>query len=325
MSPEKLKGNIEKRMERVKTYHLKMEMEIFSPEALQVYSIEQWFQSPGKYRLEMSGGEARQVIISSGEDIWIYHPELKDYYRISEPLKEESHTPFLLSGFWNNLLNARELTIIGEERHDNSNFYILEVIPQEQTSHWFKEIIWLEKKKLVPFLIEVYDDQGSQVSEFRYQEIVINNDISPELFESDFSWEEAQAQCQALSLTMEEVREAVDFPLKLPSYLPSGVQLDLITMSEEPGCRSVIFHYRGLSQFSLIQNGPVNREGELVETAAGVNAVGAERVSVGDDYGFIREDQGINTLFWQFQEQIYIITGELEPVQMVKVASSLCD
>ncbi len=323
MSPEKLAGNIEKRMDRVNTYHLKMDMEIFSSEAPRVYSIEQWFQSPDQYRMEMIGGEARQVIISSGEDTWIYHPELKDYYRISGSLQEESHTPFLLSEFWENLLNARELNIVGEERHENNSFYILEVIPREQTSHWFRETIWLEKKKLVPFMIEVYDDQGSQVSEFRYKEIVINEDINPELFESDFSWEEASVHCQALSFTLEEVSETVDFTLKQPSYLPSGTQFDLITIYEEPCHRSVIFHYRGSTQFSLIQKGPLNQEEELAETAAGVDAVGAQRVLLGEDYGFIREDQGINTIFWQSQEQKYIITGELDSEQMVKVASSL--
>ncbi|MDO9574342.1 MAG: outer membrane lipoprotein-sorting protein, partial [Candidatus Contubernalis sp.] len=221
------------------------------------------------------------------------------------------------------LLNARELNIVGEEKHENNSFYILEVIPREQTSHWFRETIWLEKKKLVPFMIEVYDDQGSQVSEFRYKEIVINEDINPELFESDFSWEEASVHCQALSFTLEEVSEAVDFTLKQPSYLPSGTKLDLITIYEEPCHRSVIFHYRGPSvQFSLIQKGLVNME-ELAETAAGMDAVGAQRVPLGEDYGFIREDQGINTIFWQFQEQKYIITGELDSEQMVKVASSL--
>lgn len=325
MSPERLAGNLEKRMGRVNTYQVKMEMEIVSTEAPRVYFLEQWFQSPDLYRLEMTGGDARQVIIGSGGNTWIYHPELKDYYKISSPHQEESQNPFLLSGFWENLIHARELNITGEETHGNNNFYLLEVIPKEQTPQWFREKIWLEKKKLVPFIIEVYDDQGSLRTVFRYQEIILNEEIDPELFESDFSWEEASAECQVLSLTLKEAKDAVDFPLQIPSYLPSGMELNLITLAEEPGHRSVIFHYRGSGQFSLIQQG-LGREEEPVAAGAasnGVNIVGARRVPLGEEHGFIREDGGITTLFWYTTEKKYIITGELEREQMIKVASSL--
>ncbi len=325
MSSERLARNIEKRMERVKTYQVKMEMEMFSSESPRVYFLEQWFQSPDLYRLELTGDQARQVIIGSGEDTWIYHPELKDYYKISSPQQEESQNPFLLSGFWENLIQARELNITGEETHDNNDFYILEVTPKEQTPQWHREKIWLEKKKLVPFIIEVYDDQGNLKTVFRYKEIVLNEEIHPELFESDFPWEEASAECQVLSLTLKEVKEAVDFPLRLPSYLPPGAELNLITMNEEPGHRAVIFHYQGLEQFSLIQQeqGVEEKPVAFGDAANGAVAPGAKRVPLGEEQGIIQDDGEITTLYWYTAGKKYIITGELEPEQMVKVASSL--
>ena len=325
MSSERLARNIEKRMERVKTYQVKMEMEMFSSESPRVYFLEQWFQSPDLYRLELTGDQARQVIIGSGEDTWIYHPELKDYYKISSPQQEESQNPFLLSGFWENLIQARELNITGEETHDNNDFYILEVTPKEQTPQWHREKIWLEKKKLVPFIIEVYDDQGNLKTVFRYKEIVLNEEIHPELFESDFPWEEASAECQVLSLTLKEVKEAVDFTLRLPSYLPPGAELNLITMNEEPGHRAVIFHYQGLEQFSLIQQeqGVEEKPVAFGDAANGAVAPGAKRVPLGEEQGIIQDDGEITTLYWYTAGKKYIITGELEPEQMVKVASSL--
>ena len=325
MSPERLAGSIEKRMGRVKTYQVKMEMEIISPEASRVYILEQWYQSPDRYRLELTGGEARQVIIGSGEDTWIYHPELKDYYKISSSQEEGSHNPYLLSGFWENLIHARELNITGEESHDGKNFYILEVTPGAQTAQWYREKIWLEKKKLVPFIIEVYDDSESLRTVFRYKEISLNEEIDPELFKTDFPWEEASPKCEALSLTLKEARDAVEFPLQVPSYLPSGAEMHLITLAQEPHHQAIIFHYRGSpsGQFSLIQQGE-GLEPAASDAANGVNAAGAKKIPLREKYGFIREDDsGINTLFWYTGGKKYIITGELEREQMVKVASSL--
>ncbi len=318
MSPEKLTRQVERKMGKVKTYHLKAEAEIFSGEASQVYQLEQWFEEPDSYRLEIKDEDSKQILISTGGETWIYHSELEDYYKLSGTDEEETDPPYLLSTFWKNLIKAGKIEILGKENIPQGNVYVLEVIPQIQEVRWYTEKVWLDQKEFIPWLIEVYDDQGNKKSVFRYEEVTLNEEVDSDLFITEYSQKEAFPECEVAALSLEEARENFPFPTLIPAFLPDGAHLKVVALNEEPSFTSLIINYQGPRPFSIIQQALSGPEEEIVEA-------GSAGISIGNIYVYFREDLGINTLYWSSGAVRYFITGELEIEHMLEVAASMIE
>ncbi len=320
MTPDRIAHRIESKMEEIKSYHITGEVEIITPDTTQVYFLEQWFKEPDNYRLEMEGEDTSQVLVSAEGETWVYHPELEDYYRLSNYKEEVSSPPFILSDFWNNMLDAADIKILEEEKIQGESIYVLKVTPLDQDPHWHREKVWLDKKKLIPRVIEVYDDQDILRRIFRYQEVSFNQEIKDEVFCTNFPFKEASSECQAVQLSLEEAEDEFPFPILIPSFLPEGTELNLITLNQEQLFKAVILNYQGAEQFSIIQEA-LPESGEEVEEVE--VHTGSEKIPLGNRYGYYREDKGVNTLFWQSEEIRYIITGDLGMEKMVKVALSM--
>lgn len=172
-------------MEDTNSYHVKGKAEVITPDLVRVYYLEQWFKKPDLYRLDMESEGARQVIMGKGEEVWVYHPELEDFHRINSQEGEENSLPYFLTFFWNSLITAREVEILGVEEFTQGPAYELMIIPRKEDPHWSLEKVWLGKRDLMPYLVEVYDNQGNLRKTFAFEEISLDRDIDPKIFHQD--------------------------------------------------------------------------------------------------------------------------------------------
>ncbi len=335
MTPDKIIHRIEGKMEEIKSYHITGEVEIITPHTTRVYYLEQWFEEPDNYRLEMKGENTSQVLISTEGETWIYHPELEDYYRLSnhnDYNEEEGGPPFLLTDIWNNIVTAGEIEILEEKKIQGETTCVLKVTPRDRDPLWYREIIWLDKKKLTPRVVEVYDDQDNLRRILRYRDVSINKDIEPEVFSTNFPLKESLPECQVVQLSLEEAEEEFPYPILIPSFIPRGTGLSLVTLIKEitaPFFKSVILNYQGDEQFSVIQevikDSGKDNNGEEKEVAGAPREAhrGSKKIPLKNSYGYFREDNGVNTLYWMSPDIRYTITGDLEMKKMIEVALSM--
>lgn len=318
-------------MGKVKSYHIKAESKIFSGESSQVYQVEQWYQEPDSYRLEIKDEDSEQILISTGGETWIYHSEMEDYYSLNSTDEDETQPPYLLTVFWENLINAAEIEILGKENISQGKVYLLRVTPGVQEVHWHTEKVWLDDKNFIPWKVEVYDDQGSPRLVFQYEEAVLNQEVDSGLFIVERSQKEAVTQCEATNLSLDEAREKFPYPVLLPVFLPEGADLKLVTVNQEPSFISLILNYRGPKPFSIVQQALFRREEKTVEAGSDVydgsevskGLQGTEELKIGNISVYFREDPGVKTLYWSSEEVRYFITGEIEMEQMLELAASM--
>lgn len=186
MTPEKLARKVAGKMNALHSYHVKGRAEVITPDLVRVYYLEQWFKEPDLYRLDIKSEEgAKQVILGRGERVWVYHPELEDFYEINNQEGEENLLPFFLNFFWNSLITGQEVEILGVEELSRGSAYKLRIIPQRADPHWSMEKIWIGKRDLIPYLAEIYDDQGNLRKTFDFEEITLDINIGPEIFKGD--------------------------------------------------------------------------------------------------------------------------------------------
>ncbi len=187
MDGEKIVARALRNGTRLNSYYSSIEMSPAGNEA-QRYFVQTWFLAPARYRVEVfttyiGEGPPAQVFISDGERRWIYSPEVKDYYQLN-PLSNGnlSASPFLLTSFLEQLAKAREVELLGIEKHDKRTYYLLKVFPEAVSRGYAWEKVWLEKRSLLPVKIQVYDEQDHLYQTITFKKIDLNPNLNEDTF-----------------------------------------------------------------------------------------------------------------------------------------------
>lgn len=185
-SVENLLERTEKKASRIKSYYVEMNVSLQDNEESLLYRVRQWYRHPDAFRIEIedtgeSGPISKQVFISDGLKTYIFNPDLEDFYQVHD--HEEMPSPFLLEGVWNILLGASRVDLLRVEKLDRYNYYVLDISPGQVHRSYARQIIWLEKKSLLPARVEIYDGRGNLVQVLTFDKIQTNLSLEAELFE----------------------------------------------------------------------------------------------------------------------------------------------
>ena len=177
-----------KKEKNISSYHLVLEMESNQGKETRKDFVQVWCRSPHFFRVEFypaapeNKQQPDQVIVSDGAKIWLYSPEMGDYFPLSSGFQELTPTPFLLNTFLNGLAKSRESEFLGIEKKERNVYYLLRTIPPVSRRDHAYEEIWLEKRTLLPVQIIFYDQQDQVQQRFLFHKTILNGEIPEELF-----------------------------------------------------------------------------------------------------------------------------------------------
>lgn len=178
-----------KQGKKITSYHLILEMEFNLENETREHFAQVWYRCPHFFRVEIFPGhpedddaEPDQVIVSDGEEMWLFSPEIGDHFILSPSIQELAPTPFLLNTFLNGLARSRESELLGTEKKERHVYYMLRVIPPVPREDHAYEEIWLERRTLLPVQILIYDQQDKLKQRVLFHKTILNADIPEELF-----------------------------------------------------------------------------------------------------------------------------------------------
>ena len=148
-------------------------------------------ESPHFFRVEFfscypeKGAQPNQVIVSDGNKICLFSPEMGDYFALNPSFERIAPTPFLLNTFYSGLAKSQESEFLGIEKKEKNVYYLLRIVPPVPQKDRAYEEIWLERRTLLPVQILTYDEQEQVQQRVLFHKTVLNTVISEELFKID--------------------------------------------------------------------------------------------------------------------------------------------
>jgi outer membrane lipoprotein-sorting protein len=314
MTPERLLKSVEKKSSRLKGYYAELDAVVYSTEGEQKYTVRQWVDLPSRWRIEVDFASEQQVFICDGEQVWVYQPGLKEYYRFAANRAGEVPPPFLLLSYLEEILKTQSLKLHGVEKKGRFNCYL---VSHDGPGSGETTSIYLERKHLFPIFVETHYDK-KLINRLSCTHLVLNPATEAELFKFEAPADaEVSAHCLTMPLSLEEARNEWPLPLFVPRYLPPGARLFSVTRSVDEEREQLILIYDGVKGFVLVQkettNNPVHK------------APGMQEVRIGGSTGLFQRNRldDLNTLWWSNETNDFVLSGAIPIEEMVKIAESL--
>jgi outer membrane lipoprotein-sorting protein len=289
---------------------------------------ELWEQMPNKVRAEVL--EASQpslvgtMLVSDGVNGWFYEPA-RD--QVTVGAAEELDTPLpqqVLAGLQQviqEVLNASDVALVGEETVAGQDAYILEATPKEDATQQLfpgngTATIWVDKDQWI-VLKATYQAGAFGQGSMEVQSFELNPGLSADLFVFDVpegtKVVDLEAQ-QAVPLTLDEAREQAGFPLLVPSYVPADATLIEVFRADQ----AFVLRYDHSPDVSFtVFQGPE----ELGPPSFGQTQALTVR---GHDATAITDEDGGNTfLYWTENDITVTIAGRISLEEALRVAESL--
>lgn len=290
-------------------------------------TAEVWEKSPNKFRAEvLEASEPRfagTIMVTDGQTAWAYEPARNVVTTggdgdVEKPLPQEMLTG--LQEAIQELLDASEVELMGEESVAGNGTYILSLIPKEGTATELfpgdgTATLWVDKERWI-ILKATYEAGTFGQAKMEVQSLDLNTGLGDELFTFEVPEgatvidEEAR---QPQPLTLDEARAEAAFALKVPDYVPGEATLIEVFRVGD----SFVLRYDHSTQVSFtIVQGP-----EL----ASPPPLGGSRIIVrGQDATVITDELEGNTfLYWTEDDVTITVAGHISLDEALEVAESL--
>ncbi|WP_440956974.1 outer membrane lipoprotein-sorting protein [Methanosarcina sp. Mfa9] len=289
------------------------------------------------------------VIASDGKFQWIYNSEssivLKTELFEEPDMIDTEICPLFFGGNLNG--NNSKVFLLGTEKIEGEDAYLLEFIPEEEYELYLPRTkIWIDKETWLPVRYELYDNRERMAVEIEIRNLKINSGIP----DSEFEFEVPEgAEVKFLSpedykidlekLALEEAEQRAGFEVLAPAYLPEGyafnhstvfnsrdrayftvINSDLSTFAAMPCYRRVTLEYIG-------ENGRIRISETLYEEGKSYRLFEkeGENITVNGREGVLYPVFGGNMkeLEWTNGELEISIIAALDKAEMLKIAESV--
>jgi len=140
------------------------------------------YKRPGKILWEFEEPNPSKLVINK-EIAWLYLPKIKQVQKVN--LKDKAQTESLLIGFGTSaaeIQDSYEVNLVGADKVDQKEAYILELIPKKELSSYFSKILlWIDQEKWIPTKTELVESSGDTTT-IEFTAIQLNTHIPDDLF-----------------------------------------------------------------------------------------------------------------------------------------------
>ncbi len=162
---KRILSKIEKNYNKYKGYQCKADIKFFTGDKKSIYTIEEKYIRPDKYKLKiLSPRESKGIIMLNTDDkVYIEHPSIDK--SISLVTMKSLNKQMLVGDFFENISHA---TMLKNQIIDKKEYYVFEFSLIEKNKYRDSGRIWVEKRKLIPYKLNIFDKQGSIQVEINY-------------------------------------------------------------------------------------------------------------------------------------------------------------
>ena len=280
-------------------YILKGQMDIVSNEELYNYDVEVKHMKDDYYRASLINKDTKyeQIILKNKDGVYVVTPSLNKSFKYQSDWPFNSSQSYILESLLNDLENDSNVILEQEE-----NTYILKsTVNYPNNNSLTSQKITLDEN-VIPYLIEVYNDEGIVNITFKIQSI----DFETKLTEKDFD-----INTTTCSGCYEDV--SVSEETVYPMYLPVGTKFDGEETINTENTKRVILSFGGDKSFTLIQ------EVSALPSEFEITTTSGELVFYENVLGNLT-DKSLN---WTMDgKNYYLISDDLTNEELLKVAAS---
>lgn len=309
---------MEQAFQEVKTYH--GVLEIIESDEAGVNTIqakrEVWASKEGHYYIkELEGSQKGLITINNGEMKWQIRPDSKQIY-LFPAFPDPYRFTFELGKEVENVKNAIETKVIGEEAVSGRMATILEVTPQGGASYK----LWIDKETKLP-LKKQSAMQNALKYTVSYVNIDFNEAIPAELIAYNLpaGFEEINTNREQLVSSLEEAEEMAGFEIRLPKaiaadYIKSdiAVQLDekvikLYYLNKNKQNRVVVLQGKAKAELKPASNATLGKVGNSIAEIQSPIVENSGVLTGGAAYAGVTN---ISAIRWQEDGFEYAIIGD---------------
>lgn len=224
---------MEQAFQGVKVYHGVLEITESNEAGVNTTQAkrEVWVNKDGHYYIkELEGLQKGLITINNGEIKWQIRPDSKQVYSFPA-FPDPYRFTFELGKEVENVKNAIETKVIGEEAVTERMATILEVTPQGGASYR----LWIDKETKLPLKKQSAMQNALQYT-VSYVDITFNEGMPAELmaYSLPAGFEEINTNREQLVSSLEEGEEMVGFEIRLPEAIAADyVQSDVAVQLDE--------------------------------------------------------------------------------------------
>ncbi|MGI6778903.1 MAG: LolA family protein [Acetivibrionales bacterium] len=258
---------MEQAFQEVKAYHGFLEITVINVEGKESTQakLEVWADKNGRYYVkELEGPQSDLVTVNNGHKKWQIRPGQNQVY-IFPAFPDPYRFIFELGKEVENIRNALDSKIVGEDTIAGRKAFILEVAPQGGESYH----IWIDKETKLPLQKESSMQNALQYR-VTYTGIDFEDAVPADVIAYSLpkGYVEVDAMYEQLVTNIGEAQEAAGFVPEVPEVVPEGYNLDSIAI--ETGAKLIKLYYsaQGGQKRVVVIQGKSSEEFKPASTAA---------------------------------------------------------
>lgn len=161
----RLIAKIEKNYDKYNGYKCQANIRTTIGEKESLYLIEESYEKPNKYKLEILEPKKSKgiIILNIDDEISVDHPAIDQ--SVSLVTINSLNNQMLIGDFYEKISKAKLIT---RENIDGEEFLIFEIKLDEKNKHRSSARVWLKKRGYTPYKLNMLDDSGSLKVEIIY-------------------------------------------------------------------------------------------------------------------------------------------------------------
>lgn len=296
--------DLEKKIEKLKSYNLSGEMEIINNDDVYKYDVNVSYSKSDKFRVSLKNktNNHEQIILKNSDGVYVLTPTLGKSFKFQSDWPYNNSQVYLLQTLLSDIQNDSKK----EFKNTSSNYIFKTGVNYPNNSDLVCQKIYFDKK-LNPVKVEVLNDEDDVLIKMSFKKVNLNPKFKNNYFSLDENMQASKEEdtTQTVSKIDEEI---------YPMYIPQNTKLTSKETVDLDNGERIIMTFEGDSPFMLIEqtasisddNSVVSIDGNPYQMAMGVAAISDNMIS------WI--SGGI---------EYYVVANEMSEEELISVASSI--
>lgn len=355
VTAEEIMQRMSEARENLNSGHAVAKVALDTPERKGTFTVEAWAEKTGqtdaagkpiaKTRLEVKQSSEADlqgaIAVNDGVTVWLYTPAEKRAVKgtLSELQKggggeDRMQQMLQLQEALQRVLDGSDVVLESEnDQVAGKPTWRIRLTPKPETQQELQlgsvvnTLLWIDQQNNLPLKAKI-DAANLGSVEAEATSLELNQPIAADTFvftpppgTEVVDAAELIEQSRPQTVTLDEARKAVSFPVLSPEPLPSGVQLEEVQLMASRG-ETVIQNFGGSAVFSVVQakgGFPGDERAPAGAQARKVTVRGHEATLISSGSG---EDQG-TLLRWEENDVTIVVAGAISPDEAIAVGESL--
>lgn len=251
MSADQIASEMQKKYESIKDYKGTLVLGMSFDGELRESQMDFMYRMPDKSWTKITKGDgAGDIVVSNGTTMWLYNSTANEVTIMELPMTGmDNPSQADYGNIIKDMLKRNDIRMSGSEKIGGRDTFILELMLKNLTNATFflKQKLWVDKETWMPLRMETLDKDSKLIMTMEYRNVEFNTGIPDSEFEFKIP-QGAKVVTREMTLpeemTLDEAREAVNFAVIAPEYLPEGYLLDKVIVFKFDEIQSLAISYK---------------------------------------------------------------------------------